>query len=120
VVVRADAQQYILLPQAGQIGDSQAGLHRRQQERVIALPDPSGQAKIARTRTICPGGFQLSQERGDEWGRQVLMGQFGRRAPELMLGKLEQQTKGVPIGVDRVRTDFALGDQAWREERFQA
>jgi hypothetical protein len=103
----------------GQHPLDESGVLRRLQSGVAEERMDRSEPQIAGARAIRTCGFQMIQKRRQEWGGQILKGELGRWAPQPSLCKLEQQTKGVPIGVNRVRAGFALSDQALGEECFQ-
>src|SRR6516162_225326 len=77
------------------------------------------QPQIAGTRSVGTFGFQMIQKLCQKGAVQILKSQFGWRALQASLCKLEQQTKSVPIRADGVRAYFALRHQALGEEGFQ-
>ena len=100
----------------GQHPLDESGVLRCLQSGVAEERMNRSEPQIAGARAIRTGGFQVIQKRRQEGGGQILKGELGRWAPQASLCKLEQQTKGIPIGVNRVRAGFALSDQALGEE----
>jgi hypothetical protein len=96
----------------GQHPLDESGVLRCLQSGIAEERMDRSEPQIAGARAIRTCGFQMIQKRRQEWGGQILKGELGRWAPQPSLCKLEQQTKGVPIGVNRVRAGFALSDQA--------
>jgi len=73
-------------------------------------------ARLSRVRTLL---FEIVQEVPDQFRVEVTEVELGGRTSSLLCGKLQEQTKGVPIGGQRVRTDLTLEQQARREKSLQ-
>src|SRR5262245_5059985 len=87
--------------------------------RVAVERMDRSQPQIAGTRSVGTFGFQLIQKLCQKGAVQILKREFGLRALQASLCKLEQQTKSVPIRADGVRAYFALCHQAPGEEGFK-
>ena len=62
---------------------------------------------------------KMIQERSQKRRVQVLHRQLGWCFGQLLLGKLQKQTKRISVRSDGMGTGFTLGDETSREERLQ-
>ena len=93
----------------GQHPLDESGVLRCLQSGVAEERMNRSEPQIAGARAIRTGGFQMIQKRRQEGGGQILKGEFERLGTSSRLyTKLEQQTKGVPIGVNRVRAGLCV------------
>jgi hypothetical protein len=69
------------------------------------------QPGVAGGRAVAAHGLQVLQERGDQWGVELVQVEQPRLCSGGLLGECEQEPEGVAIGGDRVRAAVALVDQ---------
>jgi hypothetical protein len=82
---------------------SEKGVQRR--EAVVTGP-----------RAVTPGGFEMFQELSQEWRIEIFHAKLGGCASKMLGRELEQQTKGVPICCDCMRTCTLLRSQPLSKE----
>ena len=90
------------------------------QRRVAKEGADRCETDISAARCIGPILLEVVKKRADKCRIQIHYSEFGWRLPQLLLSKLQQQTKSVPVRRYRVRADAALCDQPVREERLSS
>ncbi len=79
-----------------------------------------GKSGIAGPHTVFSVALQMVEEGPDQGCIEIVDTEFGRRLAVPLRREDKQQPKGVAIGLNRVRADLALADEAVGEERLQA
>jgi len=77
------------------------------------------QPGVAGPGTVAAIGFQVAQERPDQWCVEIGDVQAGGRFAGLLPGEHQEQLEGVPVGGGRVAAGLALPGQPVGEERLQ-
>ena len=77
------------------------------------------QSEIAAAGRDASTFFQVVQERRNQWCIDLCESELGRLLVESLLGKTQQQAKGVPIGTDGVRTRLPLTHETLGKEALQ-
>jgi hypothetical protein len=72
-------------------------MRRRLKGGIAKEGADGGQAQIAATRGDAARALQVIQESSNQWRIDLLERQLGWRPAEPRLGKVQQQTKGIPI-----------------------
>jgi hypothetical protein len=78
-----------------------------------------GETVVSRTDAITPVEFEVVKEIAHEGRVDFLHAQIGRCLLEALRGETEQQTEGVTVVGNRVRTCAELFEQAVREESLE-
>src|SRR5579875_718536 len=81
----------------------------------VDRPEPG----VAGSRTVPAIGFEMREERGDQWSVQVVKVQLEWLLAGLVVRVAEQQLERVSIGRDRLRARVALDHQTVAEEPLQ-
>jgi hypothetical protein len=78
-----------------------------------------GQAKVATAAAIVSMFLQLIEKGSDERGIEIFQGELAWHFFQLSLCEEQEQTEGITVGSDGMRTGMALSHQAICEEGLE-